>query len=113
MSAWFNPARELDALIRRVATSVPALGADFDPQVRPATDTRHGDFQCNGVLAAAKIAKLNPRALATELLAALETEGTLKKAGFESDVAGPGFINFRLTPAALAEWIHEYRDADA
>ena len=113
MSAWFNPARELDALIRRVAASMPTLGADFDPQVRPATDTRHGDFQCNGVLAAAKIAKLNPRVLATELLAALEAEGTLKKVGLETDVAGPGFINFRLTSAALAQWIQEYRDADA
>lgn len=113
MSAWFNPARELDALIRRVAAGLPALGAAFDPQVRPATDTRHGDFQCNGVLAAAKAAKANPRALATDLLAALAAEGTLAKAGLEADVAGPGFINFRLTPAALAAWIEEYRDADA
>jgi len=113
MSAWFNPARELDALIRRVAAGLPALGPGFDPQVRPATDTRHGDFQANGILAAAKVAKANPRALATELLAALVAEGTLAKVGLEADVAGPGFINFRLTPAALAAWIEEYRDADA
>jgi len=112
-SPWFNPARELDALIRRVAAAVPALGATFDPQVRPATDTRHGDFQANGILAAAKVAKANPRELAGQLLAALQSEDTLAQAGLEVEVAGPGFLNFRLTPAALAAWIASYPDADA
>lgn len=113
MQPWFNPARELDALIRRVAEGVPSLGAGFDPMVRPSTDPRHGDFQANGVLSAAKAAKANPRALAADLLAALASEGTLARAGLECEVAGPGFLNFRLTPAALAAWIREYRDADA
>ncbi len=112
-SPWFNPARELDALIRRVAAGLPSLGAAFDPQVRPATDARHGDFQANGILAAAKAAKANPRALATELLDALKAEGTLAQAGLEVEVAGPGFLNFRLTPAALHAWIVAYPDAAA
>ncbi|MBM3825613.1 MAG: arginine--tRNA ligase, partial [Verrucomicrobia bacterium] len=64
MSVWFNPARELDALLRRAAESVPALGAGFNPELKP-SDPRHADFQANGVLAAAKQAKANPRALAT------------------------------------------------
>jgi arginyl-tRNA synthetase len=113
MSPWFNPARELDALIRRVAASLPALGSGFDPQVRPATDSRHGDFQANGILAAAKAAKANPRELATQLLAALQAEGTLAKAGIEVEIAGPGFLNFRLTAAALAAWVAAYPDAEA
>jgi len=113
MSPWFNPARELDALIRAVAADLPALGSGFDPQVRPATDARHGDFQANGILAAAKAAKANPRELATQLVAALQAEGTLAKVGIEVEVAGPGFLNFRLTPAALAAWIAAYPDADA
>ncbi len=113
MSPWFNPARELDALIRRVAAGLPALGPAFDPQVRPATDARHGDYQANGILAAAKAAKANPRALATDLLSALQAEGTLAKAGLEVEVAGPGFLNFRLTPAALHAWIQAFPDADA
>ena len=112
-SPWFNPARELDALIRRVAAGLPALGAAFDPMVRPAADVRHGDFQANGILAAAKVAKANPRALATELLAALAAEGTLARVGIEAEVAGPGFLNFRLTPAALHAWITAYPDAEA
>ncbi len=113
MQPWFNPARELDALVRRVAADLPALGAAFDPQVRPATDLRHGDFQANGVLAAAKAAKANPRDLAGQLLAALQAEGTLAKAGLEAEVAGPGFLNFRLAPAALAAWVAAYPDAEA
>ena len=112
-SPWFNPARELDALIRRVASGVPSLGPEFDPQVRPATDARHGDYQANGILAAVKAAKANPRALATELLDALKAEGTLAREGLEVEVAGPGFLNFRLTPAALHAWIVAYPDAAA
>ncbi len=112
-SPWFNPARELDALIRRVAAGVPSLGPSFDPQVRPATDARHGDYQANGILAAAKAAKANPRALATELLDALKAEGTLAASGLEVEIAGPGFLNFRLTPAALHAWITAYPDAEA
>ncbi len=112
-SPWFNPARELDALIRRVAAGLPSLGPEFDPQVRPATDARHGDYQANGILAAAKVAKANPRALATELLEALKAEGTLAREGLEVEVAGPGFLNFRLTPAALHAWITAYPDAAA
>jgi len=110
---WFNPALELDVLIRRVAAGIPALGTSFNPQVRPAADVRHGDFQANGILAAAKTAGANPRALATDLLTALTAEGTLTKVGIEAEVAGPGFLNFRLTPAALYAWMMAYPDAEA
>ncbi len=109
MSAWFNPARELDALLRQAAASVPALGAGFNPELKP-SDPRHADFQANGVLGAAKQAKANPRALATQLLEALRAGGGLDERLVQVEVAGPGFINFKLTPAALGAWLREYRD---
>ena len=55
------------------------------------------DFQCNGALAAAKSAKLNPRALAEQLLAKL----TLPFA--EVDIAGPGFLNIKISDDYLAK----------
>jgi arginyl-tRNA synthetase len=57
----------------------------------------HGDYAINVALAAAKKAKRNPRELATLIgkAAATALEGTAT-----SEIAGPGFINFRLAPAA-------------
>lgn len=56
------------------------------------------DFQSNGALAAAKALKANPRELATKVAARLD--GDTRLAGVE--VAGPGFINLKVSAAALA-----------
>ena len=61
-------------------------------------DAAHGDITTNAAMVAAKAAGKAPRALAEELLAALgEIEGVEK-----IEIAGPGFINFTLTPETLA-----------
>ncbi len=109
MSVWFNPAREIDALLRKAAATVPGLEVDFNPELKP-SDPRHADFQANGVLAAAKKAKANPRALASALLESLRTQGGLDEKLIQVEIAGPGFINFKLTPVALGAWLREYRD---
>ena len=56
-------------------------------------------FQCNGALAAAKQAKVNPRALAEKLVARLAANSIFSKV----EVAGPGFINLTLSDTALEE----------
>ena len=66
--------------------------------MRPA-DPRFGDYQANGVLAFAKRTRLNPRELATRLIAAAEASDAFDPAFVTLDIAGPGFINFTLTPA--------------
>lgn len=109
MPVWFNPARELDALLRKVAPQVAGLDATFNPELR-LSDPRHADFQANGVLPAAKKSKANPRALALALLEALRASGDLDESLIQAEVAGPGFINFKLTPLALGTWLREYRD---
>jgi arginyl-tRNA synthetase len=102
MQTWFNPARGLEEAI----ASLSGLEADFRPDVRIA-DPRFGDFQANGVLPYAKSRKANPRALATELV------GTLKKsdafAGLSIDIAGPGFVNFGMSPEYLLRWMGDYK----
>ena len=55
-------------------------------------------FQCNGALAAAKIAKGNPRLLAEKIAARLKADPQFSKV----EIAGPGFINLDLSDAALA-----------
>jgi len=56
------------------------------------------DFQSNGALAAAKAAGRNPREIAAEIVERLKGDPSLASI----DIAGPGFINLRLTGAALA-----------
>ena len=57
------------------------------------------DFQSNGALAAAKAAGRNPREIAAEVVERLKNDPSLASV----EIAGPGFINLRLTGAALAE----------
>ena len=57
-------------------------------------------FQCNGALPAAKLAKVNPRAIAEKISARLKADPLLAKV----EIAGPGFINFDVTDMALTQF---------
>ncbi len=60
-------------------------------------------FQCNGALAAAKLAKTAPRVIAERIAARLREDSIFAKV----EIAGPGFVNFDVTDDALA-----FRTAD-
>ena len=62
-------------------------------------DPSHGDLATNAALLMAKPAGLNPRALAATLAERLAAWSLVETAA----VAGPGFINLRLRPAAWHE----------
>ena len=62
------------------------------PQVDRARNLAHGDFATNVALVLAKPAQLAPRVLAEKILAVLDQPDWLDSA----EIAGPGFINFRL-----------------
>ncbi len=66
--------------------------------IRPCADPKFGDYQANGVMAAAKQRGENPRALAEQIVARLDVAGLCEP----PTVAGAGFINFRLKPAFVA-----------
>jgi len=68
--------------------------------VEPPRDPSHGDLATNAAMVLAKPAGLNPRALAEALVAEL----TKIPAVTEAQIAGPGFINLRVAPAA---WLAE------
>jgi arginyl-tRNA synthetase len=56
-------------------------------------------FQCNGALAAAKLAKSNPRAVAEKIAARLSACGLFADVA----IAGPGFINLKLKDEVLQQ----------
>ncbi len=85
-------------LQQTVATVLP--GADLAAVlVRPCPDPKFGDYQTNALMALAKARKLNPRQLAGDVLARLDVSEWCEK----PEVAGAGFINFRLRPVAIAD----------
>jgi len=57
----------------------------------------HGDFACNAAMVLAKTARQAPRALAQAILDALAPSEFVRQV----EIAGPGFLNFFLAPAAL------------
>nr|WP_255682317.1 arginine--tRNA ligase [Luteimonas sp. BDR2-5] len=59
-------------------------------------DRSHGDFSTNAAMLLAKPARSNPRAIAQALVDALPAGDDIAAV----EIAGPGFLNFRLTPAA-------------
>ena len=105
MHVAFNLADDLDTALKAAARAAALADAGaFAPEVRTA-DPRHGDFQANGVLGYAKARKLNPRAAADKLVTALPAS---LREHYDITVAGPGFINFILRPAALLTWLRNY-----
>ena len=87
-------AQGIDAL--RSAGTLPADTATPDFVVERPKTREHGDFSTNAAMLLAKPARSNPRALAQALVAALPSSDDIAKV----EIAGPGFINFHLSPAA-------------
>ncbi len=75
---------------------VPAGARPAELHVERTRDRAHGDFASNLALALAKPARRKPRELAAALCAALPAHELIRKV----EIAGPGFINFYLAPAA-------------
>lgn len=89
----------LELLNFRVSVALSAAGCENAPAiVQPSGRPEFGDYQANGVMGAAKARKMNPRQLATEVLAQLDLTGIASKV----EIAGPGFLNITLTPEFLA-----------
>ena len=72
--------------------------AGIDPLVRPTQDPKFGDFQSNVVLGLAKRLGEKPRGVAERLVGALKLDELCET----PEIAGPGFINFRVRPDYLA-----------
>ncbi len=87
--------RSLATLAERGRLAEDAIPATIT--VEPARDPRHGDFASNVALATAKAAGVKPRELAEAIVEALPTSP--KVAAVE--IAGPGFINFRIAGDAF------------
>ena len=88
----------LDALAQALEALSPGAGAKavFESPKVPA----HGDLATTAAMQLAKPLKLNPRQLAETLRAKLLESQPYQRWTEALEIAGPGFINIRLTPEA-------------
>jgi len=91
--------RLADAYRKALAKEAPEH-ADVPIVFEKPRQSEHGDFACSIALQLAKRLKRNPRQLAESLTAAAVAAYPQFKGDFLGyEIAGPGFINFRLNPA--------------
>jgi arginyl-tRNA synthetase len=102
----------LDVLVEE---GVLDAAARVRPAVERARDESHGDLATNAALVNAKAARMKPRELAQKLTGALADDPAVERV----EIAGPGFINFFLSPGAyqavvplVLEQGHDYGRSD-
>ena len=104
MSLYAQYAALLDGVLDDLVAD-GVLQADLDRRnvtVEPPRDPAHGDLATNAAMVLAKAAKTNPRALAEAIKPKLEAMPPVTAV----EIAGPGFLNLRLSPDA---WRDELR----
>jgi arginyl-tRNA synthetase len=87
---------------QRLQAAVKPVLPDADVStvlVRPCPDPKFGDYQSNALMSLAKARRMNPRQLATDVSAKLELADLCEKV----EVAGAGFLNFKLKTEALEQ----------
>ncbi|MCK4658051.1 MAG: arginine--tRNA ligase [Phycisphaerae bacterium] len=90
---------ELEFRVRQALVNCFGDGCrDVEPQVRLSQDERFGDYQSNCAMGLGKKLGKKPRELAREIVDGLDVAELCEP----PDIAGPGFINFRLKPSAIA-----------
>ncbi|MCH2591461.1 MAG: arginine--tRNA ligase [Pedosphaera sp.] len=86
-----------EKLQQAILTLMP--GADVSSVlVRPCPEPKFGDYQTNALMGLAKRDQLNPRELAAQVVEQLNVADCCEPV----EIAGPGFLNFRLKTEALS-----------
>ena len=102
-------------LLAGLATALDALssGAGAKAAFESPKVAAHGDFAVTAAMQLAKPLKLNPRQVGETLRTALLAQPVYQLWVSDIDIAGPGFINIRLKPAAKQQIVKEVLEAGA
>jgi arginyl-tRNA synthetase len=99
----------LDEVRRSVRTAYPAVGDDLIDRLTldPPRDPSHGDFSSNAAFLLKDVLRESPRRIAERLVESLDSEVG------DAEVAGPGFINFRVRTEGIRAFLRELADPAA
>ena len=90
---------ELRSRLRTALSSLTDTPDSFVEMLKPSQDAKFGDFQANCAMPLAKARKQTPRDVAAAIIAGLDVADLCEP----PEIAGPGFINFRLKTDRLAD----------
>jgi arginyl-tRNA synthetase len=96
-------AQQKDQVAALIRQALAGLGVDAAPVLERPKVAEHGDVATNVALQIAKTLKKNPREVATAIVDALRINPAATGLIESADVAGPGFINLRISAAAKRE----------
>ena len=85
-------------------------GAELSGTVEVPKDPTNGDFAANHAMSGARALRMAPRKIADALVENLDLAGSWFAS---AEAAGPGFINFRLSPAWYADVLRAVQSAGA
>jgi arginyl-tRNA synthetase len=94
--------RALEAVLATMAPGTDVLCAFESPKV-----AAHGDLAVTAAMQLARTLKKNPRELAQQLVALLREQPAVQRWVQDLEIAGPGFVNLRLRPAARQSVVAE------
>ncbi len=101
----------LQALGDALAEIAPGLAPT--PTFESPKQASHGDLAVTAAMQLAKPLKRNPRELAAALVESLQRQAAVQRWVQALEIAGPGFINLRLTAAAKQQVVAEVLEAGA
>ena len=96
-----------------VAVAEVGPGAALVPVFESPKQAAHGDLACTAAMPLAKALKKNPREVAATLVQALQRQDAVRRWVDSLEIAGPGFVNLRLKPAAKQAVVAEVLAAGA
>ena len=88
--------KRVTAACQRAFPDMAEVGVSLEVSV--ATDEKFGDYQCNAAMGLAKALKLNPREIATRIVAELPADDWIER----TEIAGAGFINIFVQTGQVA-----------
>src|SRR3970040_388993 len=91
-----HPLKEQIALLIGIALETVAPDAPVSLEIERPKNATHGDFSSNAAMQLARPLKRNPRELAQLILTELPKSPLVAR----TEIAGAGFLNFHLSPAA-------------
>ena len=88
---------ENENLVRFITRALDSIGITNVPvRIEKPKDLSHGDLACTVAMQCARALKRNPREIAASLVEAMKKDPEFTRLLSDVQIAGPGFINFRL-----------------
>lgn len=88
---------ENENLVRFISRALDSIGITNVPvRIEKPKDLSHGDLACTVAMQCARALKRNPREIAASLVEAMKKDPEFTRLLSDVQIAGPGFINFRL-----------------